>query len=893
MEDFLPSLELTSSLLSKLWNLCIASDSKEGNKFGVIKGNVECSQAKTNLKYEECVYGNSEKVPREDLLESKVCIKWQKNPNSFQTASALQISKAEMQEMCDELKTSITKFKVVKINSEEEAEEISKYVSATATTPARSKKNNNAEDSAEENNSSGKKNRKLLEEKVLSPSIKDFFKIGYIIATEQITHKLLCKILAIVPDISISMYPIKGFAVVTTPMSIKLLHKDQPSGEPKRSKRPIFQTGFLTLDQERRIVPFHASDPQARVYSLVGIWVTGIPMIENTEKDLKTQLETEPNCNMDEHNDKKAKLKKIAEKQDNKAKMLKHPLVMASILRFLFSEDIKLRMSPRPKQKENENPCYLLLHFQGSLSLPQFLEFQLKSPEKGAINCWQLLESAYSIDREPKNAFKPIKTKLTCNKDKIEDPSTSSIYKLAYVISVLQENKVKKIVKKHIDKENEEPNTHKSRNISLKQVSNTCAKQNEAPQVKPCQSKTNQKVKDAKPIHIIQKRHVSEENTQIGRSGSITRNLIIKNGIGVDSKEGTLELDEFEEGVKGGMIYISKQKESLCKDNEPCINSLKDSGNIHAGLTRENTSQQIINPNYSLNSSINSTCLGSSKLINKIRPRMSGNSEHDQSSMMEQFPSYSANVSLVRTPDYSLITSMNGKDQQREQEIVIEQNKYIQTLQQKLMILQKQIIEMNKAQQSQLNNFLNISADSGTQSRCNLSKQQILNTNQTVTPIGIQAYETASLKPDNKIERPATKGPPLNLGSCKIVWNKEPPKIDNTKKTTKVIPTIIQAKGIIESKSTTDVVLRQNSRKKEVKACSPAKVEVPKILDPREKPPENLQSEQREARADSNDALSAIKETNESVYSIEEDAMRKKVREKSSVKSVTTNNNSL
>ena len=90
-------------------------------------------------------------------------------------------------------------------------------------------------------------------------SLIDYFNFNYTFIPDKQNNKLLCKLLAIIPNVIFTVKPIKRFAVVTTPMSIQLLQKSHRG----------FETGFLTLDQEGRIVPLDQNDPKVKVYTLI------------------------------------------------------------------------------------------------------------------------------------------------------------------------------------------------------------------------------------------------------------------------------------------------------------------------------------------------------------------------------------------------------------------------------------------------------------------------------------------------------------------------------------------------------------------------------------------------------------------------------------------------
>lgn len=801
VDEFLPSVEATPALLARLWSICVGTESAG---MGTIHGSFECTEGHSRIRCDDCtVAKHHTKTKEQPTIEARFYVKTQKNPNSFQTASALQTSKAELQNVCDDLRLSITRYKRAKIASREEADEIAKNISSG---PEEKKKHTDCPDDAK---SSAKTSHRLPEEKVLEPTMADFMRLLYIVSADQITHKLMCKILALVPDLSVCMYPIKGFAVVTTPMSIKLLQSD--------SRPSSFQTGFLTLDQERRIVPLHPADPQAKVYTLVGVWVAGLPNVAAQAEEFAAN-ESVHKSKSAEPMSKDMKLKKIAEREDKKARYLNHPLVMAAILRFLFTDEIKSRMSPKPKTNENASPCYLLVHFTGATALPQFLEFRLKSDRENG-NSWALLESAHSLPREPKSgAFKPVRLKLTCNKDFAQGQESYMVYKFSYIISLHQDAhtvKGKRMVQAkkpppQEDQENSEPNVPdsaskqpgRSRNQSLRQGAGHDVCSAEQRPVKACavhhpkdlkstthgavkpimmvklrnpdpadqksqHRKRNESVRmvadspsapslvGARPVeghhhHIVhpEAARTLNSNTEITKSGTIDysrpavtitannatfdsgRNVsraikvrpesvraapvTIREGImklksgavnllrgkadNAQPEETSVQMDEVEEGVTGGVVYATQQKGSGGKEAGhavPMQAQASENSQLDPAAAANNNPTPSKN-NGSLNSSINSTCMHSSKLTGRVHPRLSGYSGLDQSSVADQFPSYSGNVSLVRTPEYSVLASA-GRASPDVKRILIEQQRQIQMLHQQLVCVTEALRAMGPA----------------------------------------------------------------------------------------------------------------------------------------------------------------------------------------------------
>jgi len=509
-------------------------------------------------------------------------IKQQKGPNTFQTTSNLNLAKAELQSLCESFKNNIGRWKTTEImNNEEEV-----YTSCN------------------------------IREKVLSPQLIDYMKIECVIAADQITHKLLCKVLALVPDVVITIRPIKGFAVVSTPLSKALLQRD--------FKAKGFQTGFITLDQERRIVPLHQSDPKAKTYTLVGIWISGLEATINDADFSLTKCKT-----------KEEKARKLTEKEDQKTKVLNNQLVIAAILRFIFSEDITSRMSPYPKPHENKIPSYLLVNFGGPL--PQFLEFRLKDRN----NSWMLLESSHNIPREQKNTFESLQINLSSKK---------TWYKFSDVISTWQKPKVR-------------TQSRKTRNSS---------KENFNP---------NQRVdiESSEPKHVKGKykiaRNVDKSVLQSDDDDLNCARVIRSNT--EDSKLNKRHLRN---------DYKSTIKDKIDQDTSTQTNGYEGVYYMKSSPIKTLVSQnELITPTQknSLSTSSNSNGLHTSFQGSNVqsRPRL------------DQFPSYSGNTSLIRTPEYSAVTSAS-KSSPYLGRIVMEQQKQIQALQQELACLTEMMHKM-------------------------------------------------------------------------------------------------------------------------------------------------------------------------------------------------------
>ncbi|CAG9332880.1 unnamed protein product [Blepharisma stoltei] len=79
--------------------------------------------------------------------------------------------------------------------------------------------------------------------------------------------RLLANCQMLFPYVNLQFVQISMLKIVSTPLSIQLTQKTD--------KKVKFQTGYLTLDQKKRVLPLLCSDPLAFRYPLVGVWSVG------------------------------------------------------------------------------------------------------------------------------------------------------------------------------------------------------------------------------------------------------------------------------------------------------------------------------------------------------------------------------------------------------------------------------------------------------------------------------------------------------------------------------------------------------------------------------------------------------------------------------------------
>jgi SCL-interrupting locus protein N-terminus len=134
------------------------------------------------------------------------------------------------------------------------------------------------------------------------------------------------------PSVCLRFQPINPLKLVSTALCINLTKKENFSHK--------FQTGFLTLDQKRRVLPLKITDTHLFKYPLIGVWVTGI------KEDLNL------NC-----------------------------LAWAACIRFLESRAIHERISPCP-----DTNTFLFINFS-----PKPLFYEIST---GSKSCWKIISKS-------------------------------------------------------------------------------------------------------------------------------------------------------------------------------------------------------------------------------------------------------------------------------------------------------------------------------------------------------------------------------------------------------------------------------------------------------------------------------------------------------------------
>eukprot|EP00826_Nyctotherus_ovalis_P051270 TRINITY_DN6398_c0_g1_i11.p1 TRINITY_DN6398_c0_g1~~TRINITY_DN6398_c0_g1_i11.p1 ORF type:complete len:666 (+),score=149.75 TRINITY_DN6398_c0_g1_i11:156-2153(+) len=226
----------------------------------------------------------------------------------------------------------------------------------------------------------------ILDLECTEPSLFDYVKLAYVFSHSR---ELLLKVMAIAPNLTFSFRSIKGFPAINNNVLKRVFGRAVNS----------FETGLLTLDRDHRVVLIDSDDPNASTYPLIGLWVAG-----------------------------------LAASRDKKGKTLKDARVMAAIMRFLFSDEIKVRVASG--RKESRRSFVLVSFGEATKITPQFFEFELPEKDQTPLNNWMLLEGTCKVKRDRKGKFSPLQIQLTCRQD-LTQHIDYSVYKLSQILHSL------------------------------------------------------------------------------------------------------------------------------------------------------------------------------------------------------------------------------------------------------------------------------------------------------------------------------------------------------------------------------------------------------------------------------------------------------------------------
>ena len=147
-------------------------------------------------------------------------------------------------------------------------------------------------------------------------------------AVDKISEKLLIRCEILFPYANLLFTPISQLKLVSSSLTKSLIQNQSSK----------FLNGFLTMDQNSRVVPLEFDDKMILKYPIVGIWVKGIPQTNSSTKTIN----------------------------------LIHPLVWAACIQFIIYNGLKEKVSPSP-----QTCTFLFLDFS---SKPKFYEASSQKP---------------------------------------------------------------------------------------------------------------------------------------------------------------------------------------------------------------------------------------------------------------------------------------------------------------------------------------------------------------------------------------------------------------------------------------------------------------------------------------------------------------------------------
>ncbi len=228
------------------------------------------------------------------------------------------------------------------------------------------------------------------------PSVSEYMRIGLMFAADQTSPQLFCKLVAVFPDVTIDLCRIKPLSMPLIPLAKALMNPP--------ARRTASDSGFLTLDQEARVVPLDSSDQNARTYPLIGVWVAGTQ---------ETPLQ-------------------------------QSAAIMAAVMRFMFCQELGPRASPFVAEKDSEGRRFLLAKFGCKPGAPKFYELRIRAP----ASCWVMFVDTITKSLEGELVFQ-----LTMKKPAGKQQSSCSLYKLSRAIGMIDGS----AARHNINKENCRP----------------------------------------------------------------------------------------------------------------------------------------------------------------------------------------------------------------------------------------------------------------------------------------------------------------------------------------------------------------------------------------------------------------------------------------------------
>lgn len=192
----------------------------------------------------------------------------------------------------------------------------------------------------------------------------DICKAAIAFSIDKMNQMLYMKCELVHPSASLQFTPIQPLKLVSSPLTAQLIQE-------VKGRKGKFQTGFLTLDQSKRVLPMLVTDPMAYRCGLVGMWVSGVPAPATIS-------------------------------DNSRYSPLTHPLVWTAAMRYLQSSTIKDRVSPSPEQN-----TFLFIHFSANTKF-----YEVATLEESV---WRTVQSCYEVPRERGDYMQPTVISFTQN----------------------------------------------------------------------------------------------------------------------------------------------------------------------------------------------------------------------------------------------------------------------------------------------------------------------------------------------------------------------------------------------------------------------------------------------------------------------------------------------
>ncbi|CDW79743.1 UNKNOWN [Stylonychia lemnae] len=111
-------------------------------------------------------------------------------------------------------------------------------------------------------------------------TVLDFMRVLFTIDCDQARQKLIINCHLIVPDLAFNFIKVPKVTIISTPLSRMLLGRNSADDKQKIQSNfreaGLMYSGFVSIDQDKRIYPLMPNDPESFNSSIVGLWFYGI-----------------------------------------------------------------------------------------------------------------------------------------------------------------------------------------------------------------------------------------------------------------------------------------------------------------------------------------------------------------------------------------------------------------------------------------------------------------------------------------------------------------------------------------------------------------------------------------------------------------------------------------